>query len=35
MIEPPTGSPRAIEMALAARRIRTRGLAKKRRNRSA
>ena len=31
MIEPPTGSPNTIEMALAARRIRTRGLAKKRR----
>jgi len=31
MIEPPTGSPSAIEIALAARRIRTRGLAKERR----
>ena len=31
MIVPPTGSPSTIEMALAARRIRTRGLAKKRR----
>ena len=31
MIEPPTASPRTIEMALAARRMRTRGLAKKRR----
>ena len=32
MIEPPSGSPSAIEMALAARSIRTRGFAKKRRN---
>ena len=32
MIEPPTGSPRPIEMALAASRITTRGLAKKPRN---
>ncbi len=34
MIEPPTGSPSTIEMALAARRMRTRGLAKKRRKRN-
>src|ERR1035438_2681896 len=31
MIEPPTGSPSTIEMALATRRMRTSGLAKKRR----
>ena len=31
MMEPPTGSPSTIEMALAASRMRTRGLAKKRR----